>query len=59
MLNYATVALHRLTKKNQRFECLEEQDTAFEKLKAMIMTAPVLERPHLEGTTSSRPMPVT
>ena len=41
--------MHRLTKKNQHFEWLEEQDAAFEKLKAMFMTAPVLERLQREG----------
>ena len=36
--------LTNLTKKNQRYEWLEEQQRAFELLCAMIMTAPVLHR---------------
>ena len=45
--NYATIAepITRLTKKNQKFEWLEEQQHEFELLKAMIMLAPTLQRP--------------
>ena len=45
--NYATIAepLTRLTRKNQKFEWLDEQQRAFELLKAMIMFAPTLQRP--------------
>ena len=45
--NYATIAepITRLTKKNYKFEWLEEQQHAFELLKAMIMLAPTLQRP--------------
>ena len=49
--NYATIAepLTNLTKKNQKYEWLEEQQHAFELLRAMVMTAPVLHRPDPEG----------
>ena len=45
--DYATIAepLTRLTRKNQKFEWLDEQQSAFERLKAMIMLAPTLQRP--------------
>ena len=44
--NYAIIAepLTNLTKKNQKYEWLEEQKRAFELLCAMVMTAPVLHR---------------
>ena len=49
--NYATIAepLTNLTKKNQKYEWLEEQQHTFELLRAMVMSAPVLHRPHPEG----------
>ena len=49
--DYATIAepLTRLTKKNQRYEWLEEQQYAFDTLKALVMTAPVLNRPDPDG----------
>ena len=49
--NYATIAepLTNLTKKNQKYEWLEEQQRAFELLCAMLMTAPVLHRPDPNG----------
>ena len=44
--DYATIAepLTPLIRKNQKFECLDEQQSAFELLKAMIMLAPTLQR---------------
>ena len=49
--NYATIAepLTNLTKKNQKYEWLEEQQRAFELLCAMVMTASVLHRPDPNG----------
>ena len=49
--NYATIVepLTNLTKKNQKYEWLEEQQRAFELLCAMVMTAPVLHRPDPNG----------
>ena len=49
--NYATIAepLTNLTKKNQKYEWLEEQQRTFELLCAMVMTAPVLHRPDPNG----------
>ena len=49
--NYATIVEPptNLTKKNQKYEWLEEQQRAFELLCAMVMTAPVLHRPDPNG----------
>ena len=45
--NFATIAepITRLTKKNYKFEWLDEQQHAFDLLKAMIILAPTLQRP--------------
>lgn len=51
MKDFAKIAepLTYLTKKEVKYHWGEEQQEAFEKLKCLIMTAPVLHRPHPEG----------
>jgi hypothetical protein len=45
-----TRPLHDLTKKEQSFEWKQDQQDAFDKLKKMITTAPVLTLPNADGT---------